>query len=457
MTATTDQDLATTWSDYDESLPGADVSGPARQALTELRQRRAAGAAPLSAVRRVIVVASSSRGGSTLVGALLRACPGLVHLRAEINPLFAAARRAEGSDGDRRAALEAEVAADIGSPATTLEPQEIEAFAATLAWRLVAQWPDAGIDPGAVEGWIRLTLRDLAGRDGAWAPPAFPDVATFHLTLLRRVRAAHPEVNPWYYDLPPEAVRRAFPGVEPPVGPPGRRFVEMPPFVLVGPWHRADPDRLAAAPLILTTPRNSFRLSVLESLFPAARLSVLHLTRNPAAAVNGLVDGWLHRGFFNCRLETGLASGRPPLDIGGYSDRFPAWGKEWWNFDFWPGWQEVTGESLARVCAEQWRQPHEAALAWIEERSADWHRLRFEDVVGAESDRRQAFAALADWMDVDAVEHLADLVLPPLMATVAPRPRRWLDRADTLLPALAEADIDDLCARLGYAERATWV
>src|SRR3954451_19635959 len=98
MVTTTGPGLGTTWSAYDDSLPGADASASARALLAELRQRRAAGALPLSAVRHVVVVASSSRGGSTLLGALLRTCPGLVHLRAEINPLFAAARLAEGGD-----------------------------------------------------------------------------------------------------------------------------------------------------------------------------------------------------------------------------------------------------------------------------------------------------------------------------------------------------------------------
>jgi hypothetical protein len=155
-------------------------------------------------------------------------------------------------------------------------------------------------------------------------------------------------------------VRGAFPGLEPPSGPPGRHIVEMPPFVLVGPWRRPDTSALSSAPLVLTTPRNAFRLPLFESLFPEARLDVLHLTRNPAAAVNGLVGAWCHRGFFNCAVG---GDGSGPLRITGYSDVYPDWGTTWWNVDFWPGWEEFSDESLVRVCAEQWRQPHEAALA----------------------------------------------------------------------------------------------
>ena len=456
MATTIDHEAPTAWSPYDEAVPGPEIPGDARRTLAELRARRAAGAPPLTDIRRVVVVASSSRGGSTLVGALLRSAPGLLHLRAEVNPLFAAARLAEGGDADRRAALEAEIAADVGAPSTTLEADDVGRFAATVAWRLTAQWPDAGIDPDDVERWVRATLRELAAASDAWAPPAFPDLAAFHLALLRRVRAAHPEVNPWYYDLPAHTVADAFPDAVPPSGPPGSRFVEMPPFVLVGPWQRPDTATAASRTLVLTTPRNAFRLPVLASLFPAARVSLLHLTRNPAAAVNGLVDGWLHHGFFNCTVGVGGDRREAPLRISGYSDRFPAWGTTWWNFDFWPGWEDVADQPLAAVCAEQWRRPHEAVLTWIERRSPDWHRLRFEDVVGPTPVRRRAFAQLAGWIDVEGVQCLSGLELPPLMATAPPRPGRWAERADEILPAVTTGPAGHLAERLGYGDPSEW-
>src|SRR4051794_15486434 len=82
-----------------------------------LREARHGQAADLAQVRDVIVVVSSSRGGSTLLGELLRRTPGFLSLRAEINPLFVVAGL-EPADGDRRrAAFGAELAAEIGRPA----------------------------------------------------------------------------------------------------------------------------------------------------------------------------------------------------------------------------------------------------------------------------------------------------------------------------------------------------
>lgn len=439
-------DLA--WSSYDDAMPhpGRDDIPTAAETFTALRVRRGGDPGALASVRRLLVVVSSSRGGSTLVGELLRRSPALLTLRAEINPLFVVA----GLERQRRsAALAAEIAAETGRPAGELTDANRADFVDAVTWRLIAQWPSAGIEPASVERWVDETLRELAATDTAWTPPAFPDRATFHLRLLGKVRATHPAVNPWYYDIPAARIRAEFPDLAEPAGPPSDHFVEMPPFVLLGPWQRATPAEFATMPLVLTTPRNSLRLPFLRSLFPSARMRVVHLVRNPGAAVNGLVDGWLHRGFFNTAVDV-------PLRITGYSDLFPGWGGRWWNYDFWPGWEAWTAAPLAEVCAEQWRTHHQAVLDWVEVTGVDHHRLAFEDVAGGDGERRAAFGALADWLGDDGVEGLAGLRLPPLMATAPPRPRRWAERAGDLLPALSTGPVRDLAERLGYGDPSGW-
>jgi hypothetical protein len=421
-------DTAVEWPAYDDTMPhpGREDLGAAVGAFAGLRRRRGGDGAGLSEARRILVIVSSSRGGSTLVGEMFRRTPGFLTLRAETNPLFVVAGL-EPTPAERRAALAAELAAESGRPAAALTADNREDFVAALAWRLTAQWPAAGIDPDAVEGWTDETLEELAATDPAWAPPNFPDRVTFHLRLLARVRAAHPTVNPWYYDIPADRVRAAFPDVPVPDGPPGESLVEMPPFVLVGPWHRAGRADFAEAPLVLTTPRNSFRLSFLRTLFPSASMEVLHLVRNPGAAVNGLIDGWRHRGFFNTPVEV-------PLRIAGYTDELPAWGDRWWNYDFWPGWEQWADAPLPMVCAEQWRSHHAAVLDWVAETGTDYRRLRYEDVVSG--------AAAAH--------------LPPLMATAPPTPGRWTRRADLILPAVRSGPMREMAERLGYGGPAEW-
>lgn len=364
-------------------------------------------------MRDLVVVASSSRGGSTYLGELLRRAPGTLHLQGETNPIVDAA---EGEPDVVGAVLGVEV----GRPATEGDGDDVED---TLVWRLQVQWPDLDLDPDQIRSWVRATRAEVPFSAGV----------AFHLALLRRAG-----LNPWYYDLPDELVRREFPDIPEPAGPPGETVIEMPPFILTRPWVRATPQELASQPVVLTTPRNSFRLPLLRRIFPNARVRVLHLTRHPAAATNGLVDGWLHRGFFSRQVDG-------PLRIAGYSDRFPDWGTRWWKFDPFPGWRNWTEAPLEVVCARQWAAPHEAVLADGDDGRCT---VRFEDLVGP--GRRDALRRIADWMGVPAVADLAGVELPPLMATKPPSPHRWREREGRLLAALRDAGVTALAERLGY-------
>ncbi len=391
---------------------------------------------PLRAVREVVAVVSSSRGGSTLFGEILRRCEGLLHLRAEVNPLFVLA----GLDGGSTDVLADELAAEIGNPTPTVDQNEVEDLALTVAWRLIAQWPELDIDPDEARRWVHESASGWRA-DGGWRE--------LHLRVLTLARRRHPGINPYYYDLPPRVVAERFPDAPLPAGPPGGQLVEMPPFVLVRPWRRPERAALASRPLVLSTPRNAFRLPFLRALFPEARLRVIHLTRNPAASVNGLIDGWHHHGFFNVAVDE-------PLTIGGYSDAFPDWGGRWWCYDFPPAWRGFTGATLGEVCAEQWRSHHAAVLEFLGDApDVESRRVRFEAVVGA--GRTEVFAGLDDWLGTGgSLAAAADRELPTVMATAPPRPGRWEARAEVLAPVLESGPVAEMTARLGYGDPTTW-
>ena len=344
------------WSPYDEAVPQPQALDHVRPVFERLRRQRGADPDRLRLVRDVVVVASSSRGGSSLLGALLRRVDGLLHLPSEMNPHVVLATLEPGRELE---VLAAEVAADIGVPGDVLDPLDVE-------WRLAAQWPHGG------------------------------------------------EIDVRYYDVPLEG--------PPPEGPPSPSFVEMPPFVVARPWRRVRPD---AGTLVLTTPRSSFRLDLLRALFPDARFRVLHLTRRPEAAVNGLLDGWRHHGFWNCVSPTG----------------------RWWSFDYVPDWRRWEDEPLVDLCAEQWRAPHAATLEFLERTGVESLRVRHEDVAGGDP---VTFRRLADWLGVPGVADLAEVRLPPVMATKAPSPGRWQERADAILPAIGRPEVAAMAATLGY-------
>lgn len=212
----------------------------------------------------------------------------------------------------------------------------------------------------------------------------------------------------------------------------------------------ATAEDLRTRTLVLTTPRSSFRLGFLRDLLPTARLRVLHLVRNPAAAVNGLVDGWRHHGFFTCPVPA-------PLAIEGYSDQVPG-GDRWWCFDLPPDWAAWTDRPLPEVCANQWTASHLAALAGTAVLGLDRHQLRFEDLVGPPERRARAVGDLAEWLGVDRAALAATVAadLPVVMATDAPAPGRWRAREAAILAALRTGPALDLADALGCGDPARW-
>ncbi|WP_217913954.1 sulfotransferase [Miltoncostaea marina] len=405
---------------YDELVPHPPADARLAARFAELRAMRPA--ADLGRVRELVVVVSSSRGGCTLLGELLRRCPSLLSLPAESNPYVVVAQL--GGD-DPAGIVAAELARAVGAPARPGDPLGATGLAREWAWRMRAQWPHADIAPERVMSWVRE-----AGEGDPAATAAF---------VLARARGADPAIDARRYDLGPSAPRG-----RPPAGPPGELLVEMPPFVVPRPWRRAGDDELAARPLVIATPRNAYRVRFLAGLVPGARLRLLHLVRNPAAAVNGLLDGWRHHGFFNCRMPRDLA-------IRGYDEGAP-WARRWWKYDVPPGWEAVAGATLAEVCALQWRSAHEAALDAAGELGADRHTVRYEDLVGPPPARAAAARALEGWLGIPAGE-LEPLVvegLDPVMATAPPRPGRWRAREAELAPVLADPAVLGLAERLGY-------
>ncbi len=400
------------------------------------------------AVRDLVLVCSSSRGGSSLFGELLRRSPDLLTFSAEINPHVTIPTLESDGGCDVLAdpspfaatpaglgALRGELGNDIGRPATAVDRA---ALSRHVAWRLTMQWPREAIDPDVVAQWVSDTLQRLG-------TGKVPDRQQFTLELLARVRAQHVTVNPYRYDLSDDAVAARFPDAVVPAGPTEPPVVEMAPFVLPRAWEHAQPGDAARLPVVATTPRNAFRVPLLARAFPNARIRIVHLTRNPAASINGLRDGWLHRGFFSCRTEQ-------PLAIGGYTDVVGPWGSSWWNYDVPPGWREWTERSLPEVCGYQWRAAHQSTIEAASKLGVDTYRLAFEEVVGSAQRRRDALTSLCRWLDIDPAPLLRDSDLPVVMPTAAPRPRRWEDNAQILQPALRDPALVETARMLGYSD-----
>jgi hypothetical protein len=418
-----------------------------------------------TAVREVVVVASSSRGGSSIFTEILRRSPELVHCKGEITPFLNLAGLSAGESGydsdqlgaeavglgnqARLAILERELALDLGvnQPVELRESGQLGRFRSDLHWRLTCQWPELAIEADFLGAALDLTLAELVGQHG-WAPGGFPDPQLFQILLLVRLRARYPRINPWYYDLAPALIRHHCPEAQIDPAPPSRLLIEEPPFVAISPSHPATAALAAGQPLVIKTPGNVYRLSFLRALFPNARFRILHLVRHPGEAINDLVDGWLYHGFFAQKLPGCLR-------IGGYSDRFPGWGQSWWKYDLPPGWPEWAERPLVEVCGFQWRAAHQATLEYLAESGVEHLRVRFEAALGNPEERQRTFTEVGHWLGIDPTPLTTAALgnLPPVMATGQPRQNRWFQKAALLEPVLTEKNIRHLAAQLGYNSR----
>ena len=415
--------------------------------------------------REVILIASSSRGGSSVFSEFLRRSRALLHLQGEINPFLHGAGLTfphTGTGSDRLdadharvpglGALWAALATDVGNPTDRIDtPERRDRFLAALHARLRLQWPHLTVSAAQVEGAAQQALRRL-GDEAGWAPGRVPEVQTFHAAFLHALRAEHAAINPHYYDLSRAVIGRWCPAARPD-GPPGPLVIEEPPFVTVSPWEPAAPDD--PRPLMIKTPSNAYRLDFFRALWPSARLRVLHLTRNAAASINGLYDGWRYpEGFHAHRLDV-------PLEIAGYSERRP-WGRWWWQYDLPPGWTDWTRAPLEGVCGFQWRSAHQHTLAWLAAHPEVEHlQVRFEDLVASTESARRTVDRVVGWLGIaaDAALHNSTvLAMPPVMSTDQPRQRRWFEKAALLEPVLKRPDTRSLMEHLGYdPDPETWL
>jgi hypothetical protein len=225
-----------------------------------------------------------------------------------------------------------------------------------IGMRSLLQWPDLH---ERMDGVFDATREAFEQPDGRSREARM-------IVYLARLKELLPHLNPYFYDVDPELIRARFPGETVPLGPPNEASViEEPPFVCESPWDCAldggDPGR----PLLLKSPSNAYRLDFLRALFPSAELTVIHLIRDPAASVTGLMSGWLHHGFFKHRMPMGA------LDIERYAHPDQPWTAAWWKFDLPPGWTQYARRPLEEVCAYQWTSANEHILRWVERNRSD--------------------------------------------------------------------------------------
>jgi hypothetical protein len=390
-------------------------------------------------VRRVVVILSGSRGGSSLFKEALALHPRIASLDGELDPLLALSGNGfnQNSDSDciESVANAAELTSSILDEISFASPEILDTDLLLRKWknRLALQFPSHFLDGGAYRRLEQsleaaLSLFDRGGRRS-------------DAELQRLVLSAVFRDEPWrisYYD------GNAAPGAN-------RHFdeplkIEEPPFVV--PTLRRRPFASSDAQdavLLFKSPSDAYRIGMYERLFPNADVTYIHLTRGFAQSVNGLMDGWLYPlGFFSHDLSKIGCE----LDIRGYSDQV-SFGRKWWKFDLPCNWRRFTSAKLEEVCLNQWHSVHGAIL----ERGVSTLRVSFEDFVARPA---AVLKRITDHLDLPAVALPGEL--PIKMATEPPRSNRWHKRGPLLIDLGRRPEVRDLMGLLGYSmDSDTWL
>jgi hypothetical protein len=103
--------------------------------------------------------------------------------------------------------------------------------------------------------------------------------------------------------------------------------------------------------LVEKTPRNAFKVELLNELFPDALF--IYIKRDGRSNISSLIEGWKKRELDNLNKSKRLPQINQELNFSNYQGKV-------WRFTLPPNWQSYINSSLEEVCAFQWKSANDA-------------------------------------------------------------------------------------------------
>jgi hypothetical protein len=329
-------------------------------------------ASAIHAVQRVLVLASSSRGGTSVTAEFLQwqgsdcSLPTgrMLTLPAEEKPHLILAGLAfptrprcfddlNEEDASERAVapLLSEMTSEIGYPLALCT--DLDLYAIQLYRRLLLQWPLQMMELHQQVAIERLA-RGLRRAFGASYRDSLPN----RRQVLACCIESFPFILASFYDCCREKRTSDICAVEQ-----GAWSFEEPPFIVPPPWQNATPLDIAQGTLLLRDPSNAWRLRFWKAVFASQKIVILHLIRDAQESIQGLCDGW------NYSFGFQTLPSAAPLRIAGYTETSTgaSWKQHRLNFSVDRGLSYRLLEkgqplTLVEVCAHQWRAAHERLM-----------------------------------------------------------------------------------------------
>jgi len=348
--------------------------------------------ASIESVRRVCVLASSSRGGTSVTAEMLQwqgadcddAEGRLLTLPGEEKPHLILSGLAfptrperfddlnvEDAGGSSVGSLLSELSSEIGYPVSHCNDWRL--YSLQLYRRLLLQWPLE-----MVELCQEPAIRSIADALQRAFPVGYYDTPANRRWALACCARCFPFIRSSFYDRSPLRDVRDVHLLDQ-----GAWSFEEPPFVFPPPWHNATEAELERGTLLLRDPSNAWRLPFWRAVFSSQDIRILHLVRDVAESLQGLCDGWNYRyGFQTIPSDV-------PLRIPGYTDDCTgsdvAWKQHRLNFSID---RQLSDRlltdgmplSLVVVCGHQWRGAHERILRDSEVLCLPRVQTRFSDL-----------------------------------------------------------------------------